>query len=211
MSAEQNFRSQLQGFRWARGVQDDSQAQSAAVASAEASSNPFSRLSNSLGLSGYVPLRSNERTNEEEAYFALSRWERFLGFLLCCAGAAVCFLVAFLTLPLLAVKPRKFAVAFSMGSLLFMLGFAILAGPIAHLKHITSKERLPFTAAWLGSLALTLFFAIGKKAYLATLICGFIQLGALISYLFAYFPGGFTTLQFGGRMALRGAGSLLPV
>ena len=62
----------LTRFRWARGVQDDSQAQSAAVASAEASSNPFSRLSNSLGLSGYVPLRSNERTNEEEAYFALS-------------------------------------------------------------------------------------------------------------------------------------------
>lgn len=88
------------------------------------------------------------------------RWERFLGFLLCCAGAAVCFLVAFLTLPLLAIKPRKFAVAFSMGSLLFMLGFAILAGPVAHFKHITSPERLPFTAAWLGSLGLTLFFAI---------------------------------------------------
>lgn len=51
-----------------------------------------------------------------------------------------------------------------MGSLLFMLGFAILAGPIAHLKHITSKERLPFTAAWLGSLALTLFFAIGVSS-----------------------------------------------
>lgn len=75
-----------------------------------------------MGLSGYIPLRSNERTNEEEAYFALSRWERFLGFLLCCAGAALCFFVAFLTLPLLAIKPRKFAVAFSAGSLLFMLG-----------------------------------------------------------------------------------------
>lgn len=27
-------------------------------------------------VSGYVPLRSGDRTNEEEAYFALSRWER---------------------------------------------------------------------------------------------------------------------------------------
>ncbi len=27
-------------------------------------------------ISGYVPLRSNERTNEEEAYLSLSRWER---------------------------------------------------------------------------------------------------------------------------------------
>ena len=167
---------------------DDSRnpANTAAAADNTASTNPFARLSSTLGLSGYVPLRSNDRTNEEEAYFALSRWERFLGFLLCCAGAAVCFLVSFLTLPLLAVKPRKFAVAFSMGSLLFMLGldpfihaadctlhtntyavnssFAILAGPLAHLKHITSPERLPFTASWLGSLGLTLFFAIGVSS-----------------------------------------------
>lgn len=94
-------------------------------------------------------------------FYALSRWERFLGFLICTAGALVCFLLAFLTLPLLAIKPRKFAVAFSLGSLLFMLGFAILSGPMAHLKHIVGKERLPFTAAYLGSLALTLYFALG--------------------------------------------------
>lgn len=95
------------------------------------------------------------------SFYALSRWERFLGFLLCVAGALVCFLIAFLTLPLLALKPRKFAVAFSMGSLLFMLGFAILSGPLAHLKHILGKERLPFTAAYFGSLGLTLYFALG--------------------------------------------------
>jgi len=44
-------------------------------------------------------------------YFALSRWERFLGFLICSAGAAACFALSFfIGLPLLAVKPRKFAV-----------------------------------------------------------------------------------------------------
>lgn len=44
-------------------------------------------------------------------YFALSRWERFLGFLLCIAGAAACFAVSFfIGLPMLAIKPRKFAV-----------------------------------------------------------------------------------------------------
>lgn len=45
------------------------------------------------------------------SYFALSRWERFLGFLLCIAGAAACFAVSFfIGLPMLAIKPRKFAV-----------------------------------------------------------------------------------------------------
>lgn len=76
-------------------------------------------------MSGYVPLRSSERTNEEEAYLSLSRWERFLGFLACLAGAAVCFGFSFLFLspPILAVRPHKFALAFSAGSLLFMAGY----------------------------------------------------------------------------------------
>ena len=38
---------------------------------------------------------------------------RFMAFLGCLAGGAVCFFVAFLTLPILAIKPRKFAVAFT--------------------------------------------------------------------------------------------------
>ena len=30
------------------------------------------------GLSSYVPLRSAERTNEEEAYLSLSHWDRYV-------------------------------------------------------------------------------------------------------------------------------------
>ena len=30
------------------------------------------------GLSGYVLLRSSERSSEEEAYLSLSRWERYV-------------------------------------------------------------------------------------------------------------------------------------
>ena len=128
-SAESNFRSNLSQFRWSRGVTDDSQPLGTEAQSGN-SRNPFSRFYNAVGGS-YVPLRSNERPNEEEAYFALSRWERFgacvsssaeftwltscrrlLGFLACLAGAAVCFAVAFLTLPLIALRPAKFALSF---------------------------------------------------------------------------------------------------
>jgi hypothetical protein len=44
-----------------------------------------------------------------------------------------------------------------------MVGFAILQGPLAHLKHIFSTERLPFTAAYLGSLGFTLYFALAVR------------------------------------------------
>jgi hypothetical protein len=48
------------------------------------------------------------------------------------------------------------------------------------------------------------------KSYLGTLLAAIVQVVALLSYLAAYFPGGLTTLRFGGSMALRGAGSVLP-
>ena len=69
-STEQSFRDNLSQFRWARGNNDDSQQNTST-----GGSNPFSRFYNAIG-NGYVPLRSSERSNEEEAYFALSRWER---------------------------------------------------------------------------------------------------------------------------------------
>jgi hypothetical protein len=34
-------------------------------------------------------------------------------------------------------------------------------GPWSYVKHLTSGARLPFTAAYFGSIALTLYFAIG--------------------------------------------------
>ncbi|THH07196.1 hypothetical protein EW145_g3553 [Phellinidium pouzarii] len=125
-STEQNFRSNLSQFRWARSVQDDSQ-----QPQASSGGNPFSRFYNAVG-GAYVPLRSNERSNEEEAYFALSRWERqvtrlrLLGFGACLLGAGACFFVAFLTLPMIALRPAKFALAFSLGSLLVMFGLDYL-------------------------------------------------------------------------------------
>jgi hypothetical protein len=42
----------------------------------------------------------------------INRARRLLGFLACLAGAAVCFGVAFFTLPLLAIRPAKFALSF---------------------------------------------------------------------------------------------------
>ncbi|KAK0437027.1 SFT2-domain-containing protein [Armillaria solidipes] len=200
-SSEQNFRTNLQQFRWSRGVTDDSQPQPA-----QQSSNPFSRFYQSIA-GDYVPLRSSERSNEEEAWFALSSWERLLGFGACLIGAAVCFFIAFLTI----LRPTKFALSFSLGSLLVMFGFSVLIGPINHIKHLVSKERLPFTIVYFGSLGATLYFSLGLHSFLGSLICGVVQVVALLAYILAYFPGGTQTLRLGGQMAARGAGSLLPL
>ncbi|KZV59618.1 SFT2-domain-containing protein [Peniophora sp. CONT] len=159
-NTEQYFRKNLSQSRWARDQQH---------------SGAFGTFSSSIGISNYVPLRSNERSNEDEAYFALSRWERLLGFLGCLVSAAVCFTVAFFTLPLLALRPAKFALALSLGSLLVMFGFAVLIGPVNHIKHLCQRERLPFSAAYVGSLPLTLYFAFGPHSYIGSLVGAVIQ------------------------------------
>ncbi|KAF8708058.1 Protein transport protein SFT2, partial [Rhizoctonia solani] len=220
---ETAFRASLSQFRWARGNNDDSQQTQTAP-----NPNPFSRMYNSM--SSYVPLRSDERSNEEEAYFALSRWERLLGFGACLLGAATCFFVAFLTLPWLALKPGKFALAFRHSWIpsrhVRVSGhhrtpastgyshprrFCVLIGPVNQIKHLLSKDRLPFSAAYFGSLGLTLYFSLGSPSYFGALISAIVQIIALLSYIAAYFPGGTQTLRFGGQMALRGAGNLLPI
>lgn len=46
------------------------------------------------------------------------------------------------------------------GSILFLASWAVLMGPVTYAKHLISGPRLPFSAAYFGSIGLTLFFAI---------------------------------------------------
>lgn len=117
----------------------------------------------------------------------------------CNLGAAICFMICFFLFPVLSLKPRKFAVLWSVGSVLFLLSWAVLMGPWTYAKHLVSGTRLPFTAAYFGSIALTLYFAIGRQNLFLTLIFSIFQLAALVWYLVSYFPMGSTGLQYVGR------------
>lgn len=154
-----------------------------------------------------APLPAPTRREEEEGFFALSRWDRMLIFIACNLGAAVCFMICFFLFPVLSLKPRKFAILWSVGSLLFLLSWAVLMGPLVYAKHLVSGSRLPFTAAYFGSIAMTLYFAIGLHSTLLTLISSIFQLAALAWYLVSYFPMGSTGLQFMGRFGAQRVGA----
>jgi hypothetical protein len=51
-----------------------------------------------------------------------------------------------------------------------LLSFAILIGPMNHIKHLITKERLPFSAAYFSSLGLTLYFSVGVSICYADLM-----------------------------------------
>lgn len=56
---------------------------------------------------------------------------------------------------------HKLASRWTLGSALFLASFAAVMGPMAYAQHLLSGQRLPFTGAYFGSIALTLYFAMG--------------------------------------------------
>ncbi|KAI8051656.1 vesicle transport protein [Syncephalis plumigaleata] len=93
-----------------------------------------------------------------------------------------------------------------------MASFALFKGPQAHMTHLISRERLPFTITYITSMVLTLYFSLGLKNYILTLIGASFRLLHLFGrYLVSYLPGGRTTLVYGTRTLGRSVSNILPI
>lgn len=57
--------------------------------------------------------------------------------------------------------PRR---RWTLGSMLFLASFAAVMGPMTYVQHLASGPRLPFTAAYFGSIGLTLYFSLGVSS-----------------------------------------------
>ena len=75
-------------------------------------------------------------TTQQFAYFFA-----FLG-----AGLVFMILAFSVFLPVIVIAPSKFALSFTIGSILVMAGFAALRGLKQQASHMLSASRLPFTA-----------------------------------------------------------------
>ncbi|KAF2857999.1 SFT2-domain-containing protein [Piedraia hortae CBS 480.64] len=177
-----------------------------------------------------APLPAPTRREEEEGWFVLSRWDRLLIFGGLLTAAVALFTISLTLLPVLSLRPRKFAIlsvippllappplsslplspqialtcsSWSMASAFFLISWAVIMGPLPYVRHLFSQERVPFTATYFGSIALTLYCAVGIRSTLLTLPCALVQLVALIWYLVSYFPMG----SQGFRLAARFGGS----
>ncbi|MEW5311317.1 MAG: hypothetical protein WDW38_003044 [Sanguina aurantia] len=116
----------------------------------------------------------------------------------CLIGGGLFFLMLAFTifLPTIILAPAKFAMCFTLGCLCVMSGFAALRGWKQQMVHMVSRERLPFSAAYLGSIVATLYAALVMHSYLLSLFCSGLQVVALLYYLTSYFPGGAQGMKF---------------
>jgi hypothetical protein len=83
---------------------------------------------------------------------------------------------------------------------MFVCSFSFLWGPVNHLQHLFSRDRLPFTATYFGTLFATLYFALHMQSTPLTVLCAVGQIVALLWFLISYIPGGQTGLQFFSRL-----------
>lgn len=139
---------------------------------------------------------SSKESEEDPILKHLTKKQRILGFLVCILGGMFCFSFAAALLPVLVVSSRKFALLFTMGSLFFIASFSLLKGPVAHMKSLAAKEKLPFTCAYFGSLVLTLYTAMVLQSYVLTVISSVIQMAALMYFFMSYIPGGVTGMTY---------------
>ncbi|KAF4998104.1 hypothetical protein FGRMN_3401 [Fusarium graminum] len=207
--ASSTFRDSINSLGWSRRDEPVNTSQQSGLLSSIQSLNPFQ------GGSGYVrlpttessgaPLPAPTRREEEEGWFVLSRWDRLLIFGACNLAAVACFVICFTLFPVLSVRPRKFVILWSVGSLMFLASFAAVMGPMNYIYHLVSTPRLPFTAAYFGSITLTLVFALKLHSTILTLFSALIQLACLVWYLISYFPMGSTGLRFASTFGARQA------
>jgi len=137
-----------------------------------------------------------KQPDQRDCCFSLSRTQRIIAFIICVALGLLFFSLSALYTPVLLLKARKFSLLFTLGSIFMMFSFAFLWGPMAHLKHLFSKERLLFTSSYFGTLIGTLYFAMAVQSTPLTVVFAFLQIIALLWFLFSYIPGGHTGLKF---------------
>jgi hypothetical protein len=142
----------------------------------------------------FSSFRSSMEAQLPQQILGMNYQQRFRVFCALLFVSALFFALAFTVgLPMLAIRPQKFALSFTFGSLLFMSSFAILKGPMAHLQSLFVRERLLFTTIYFLSIFSTLYLTFthgGASGYVLVMGASGCQLMALLWYLISFLPGG---------------------
>ncbi|XP_019198350.1 PREDICTED: protein transport protein SFT2-like [Ipomoea nil] len=116
--------------------------------------------------------------------------------LLLAVGVFFIFIAISMFLPVMVLMPQKFAICFTIGCTLIISSFFALKGPKNQLSHMLSKERLPFTACFIGSMGGTIYVSMVMHSYILCVLFSVLQVLSLSYYAISYFPGGSSGVKF---------------
>ncbi|XP_069604000.1 vesicle transport protein SFT2C [Ranitomeya imitator] len=140
----------------------------------------------------------------------MSGTQRLMAAGVCAGMAALCFGLAGLYVPLLLLRARKFAMLWSMGSLLGLCAAGLLRGPSRMLR-----EPDPWAFFYLAALGGTLYAALGFRSTPLTLLGAAAQIVTGAALLLGMLPGGAAGRRYisglCGSLMRRGVSKALPV
>ncbi|XP_039141377.1 protein transport protein SFT2-like [Dioscorea cayenensis subsp. rotundata] len=116
--------------------------------------------------------------------------------LLLASGVFFVFIAFTMFLPVMVLMPQKFAICFTLGCAFIIGSFFALKGPRNQLAHMSSKERLPFTLGFIGTMVGTIYVSMVLHSYILSVFFSVLQVLALAYYAISYFPGGSAGLKF---------------
>ncbi|MFH4973332.1 hypothetical protein AB6A40_000041 [Gnathostoma spinigerum] len=140
--------------------------------------------------SGQLPPVQNRKSSgwmsslSGEDVCGMSRAQRIIAFFMSLIGALFCFGTAIMLLPVLVLSARKFAALNTLGSIMLILSFAFLWGPMAYFKHMISEQRRYVTIVYVGTVLATLYASLWVRIISFYEICfiSFCLLTTLSSY-----------------------------
>eukprot|EP00162_Nutomonas_longa_P003007 comp13667_c0_seq4/m.19139 comp13667_c0_seq4/g.19139 ORF comp13667_c0_seq4/g.19139 comp13667_c0_seq4/m.19139 type:complete len:106 (+) comp13667_c0_seq4:125-442(+) len=91
---------------------------------------------------------------------------------------------------MIALKPEKFALTYTLGNILSLGSTAFLVGPVKQLKNMFDPSRAVASVVYVVSLVLTLVAALKMHSAPLSFIMIIIQLCALSWYVLSYIPFG---------------------
>lgn len=160
-------------------------------------------LTSPAGSSGQLPSSRNRKNGGwfssvlgDEGAFGLSKMQRIVAFFMSLFGAFLCFGMAVMLLPVIVLQARRFAALNTLGSVMLLLSFSFLWGPMGYIRHMLSEHRRYVTAAYLTTVFATLYASLWLQSTLVTIFFAILQTFALIWYVLSYAPGGERGLRF---------------
>ncbi|XP_072287731.1 vesicle transport protein SFT2C [Pyxicephalus adspersus] len=140
----------------------------------------------------------------------MSGSQRLIGAALCAGMATFCFALAGLYVPLLLLRARKFAMLWSMGSLLGLCAATLLRGPSRLLR-----EPDPWFLLYIVALGGTLYSALGIRSTPLTVLGAAVQIVTGAALLLGMLPGGAAGRRYisglCGSLVKKGVSRALPV
>ncbi|ONH93646.1 hypothetical protein PRUPE_8G243900 [Prunus persica] len=95
-------------------------------------------------------------------------------------GVFFVFIAFTMFLPIMVLMPQKFAICFTLGCAFIIASFFALKGPKNQLVHMSSRERLPFTFGFLGSMAGTIYVSMVLHSYILSVLFSVIQVVVVV-------------------------------